>query len=133
MSPVASARRHNATSSADGCTSSPIARPRHAAHAHAEQRLGGRVHLRDQQSLVEHDESGREALEYLAGVGRRPRSAQSADRVGRRRARNVRGCGDYGFGFGCGLFGLFGLFGFWMLDCWTMNVVASERITSAPL
>ena len=92
--------------------------PRHSAHAHAEQRLGGRVHLRNQQGLVEHDESGSEALEYLAGVGSRPRSSQSPDRVGCRRrcARDVRARGDYGR-FGCGLFGLFGLFGFWMLDC----------------
>jgi hypothetical protein len=71
-------------------------------------------------------------LEYVAGVRGRPRSSQSADGFGWRRARNVRGGGDYGR-FGCGLFGLLGLFGFWMLDCWTMNVVASERITSIAL
>jgi hypothetical protein len=40
--------------------------------AHAEQRLGRRVHLRDQQRFVEHDERGGETLENLAGVRRRP-------------------------------------------------------------
>src|SRR5262249_27063378 len=71
---------------------------RHAAQAHAEQRLRSRVHLRDQQRLVEHDQGRGETLKYLARRGRGPRSAQSADGIcggGRRCARNVRRRGDY--------------------------------------
>jgi len=106
----------------------------YAPNADAEQSLGGRVHLRDQQRFVEDDERGSETLENLARVRRRPCAPQPAERIERgRSARDVLGRRDYGFAFGCGLFGLFGLFGFLTLDCWTMNVVASERITSAPL
>src|SRR5262249_46759654 len=114
--------------------------PGHAAEADAEQRLGRGVHLRDQQRLVEHDDRRGETLEYLTGRGRGSRSAQSADGLGgRRRARDGRGRGGYGRGRGsgvgrggCGFTGEL-LLGFWTLDCWTMKVVASERITSAPL
>ena len=70
----------------------------HAPSAHAEQTLGRRVHLRDQQAVVEHDDCGRKALEDLARVGGSAWSSQTTEveSPGRRPRRMGRGRDECG-------------------------------------